>query len=651
MGPDPRRSRRRLSRRGWIVAGCVLLAVLVGMPLAAIPTARAVEASLTADLQVAQADLQHGLGQLETGYKNQSAADVQAASASFASSRDRLRALARRVQPLDAGRAPEVPGLVRSRVTTLDAIIDMATHLDSAGMTGAQALLQSGLVGGTAAGAPAGTAQLTDLLAAIRDQLAQANRSAAGVDVTVLPASQRETLTKALGELHDAVTGLDAVWPSLNAVLDLLGMNGPRTYLIEQTNAAELRAGGGFIGTVSLVHADRGRVALTRSLPVESFDYCDAAACVHPRPRPGQPGYVAPPAELTGPPLPTFSRVTAWSLEDSGFAPDFAANAATAETFARRLLNTPVDGVVAVDFYAVAPLLQLTGPISLPQYKLTLTAANFVDQIVGLDLDRDPAHKDVIAAAAAQIVSSLSHLPPNGLSRLVGIVQDMIRGRHLQVHFDAPGVQKEAGRLGFSEVLNPQHADDFLLETEDNYGGSKANYFIQRGFQLELSQTGSTLHHRLTVTLHDGAPPDRPYDGPQYYAYLRVTIPAHATHVSVTSAKSAEYAPITAPARRTQVPPPGAQVAGGWIFILVGEGLSGNYQATFTWDTPWTPAADGSASMYWQKQPGTVKDAVKVMWTPAGAAAATTTTDLSQDRVVTLRPNAVAVGPAPAPAG
>jgi len=644
MPPD-RLRRLGAGRRGWLLAGGVLLALLVAAPLAAVPAARVVETSLTADLQQSQGDLQTGLKQLEAGYRDQDAAQVQAAAASFARSRDRLQALASRTRPLDLGTGAAVPGAVRSRVSTLEAVIAMAIHLDRAGMIGAQALLSSGLVGNAESGAPIATSQLSDLLGSVRDQLTLADRSAAGVDVSVLPSGQRATLTKALDELRAAVTGLDALWPSLTAVFELLGLDGPHTYLIEQTNPAELRSGGGFIGTVSLVHADRGHVMVAKSLPVEAFDYCDAQGCVHPRPRPGQPGYVAPPAELTGAPLPSFSRLTAWSLEDSGFAPDFASNAATAEMFARRLLGVPIDGVVAVDYYAVAPLLGLTGPIALPQYKLTLTAANFVDTIVTLDLNRDPAHKDVIAAAAAQIVASLSHLPPGDLTKLVGIVQDMVRGRHLQVHFDQAEVQQQAGRLGFSEVLNPRKAADFLLETEDNYGGSKSNYFIQRTFQLDLTHTGSLLHHRLTVTLHDGAPADRPYDGPHYYAYLRITVPAAATRVTVSSTRSAEYAPIQAPARRTQVPPPGAQVAGGWIFVLVGEGLSGNYQATFTWDTPWTPAADGSASLYWEKQPGTVHDAVRVTWAD-GDSSTSATSDLSQDRVVTLGPRSVVVRPA-----
>ncbi len=226
-------------------------------------------------------------------------------------------------------------------------------------------------------------------------------------------------------------------------------------------------------------------------------------------------------------------------LEDSGFFPDFASNATTAETFARSLLGVPIDGVVAVDYYAVARLLDLTGPIVLPQYKLTMTAANFVDTIVGLDLARDPAHKEVIAAAAGQVVSGLSHLTPSDISKLVRIVQDMVRSRHLQGHIDSTAVERETGRIGATEVLNPQGMADFLLATEDNCGGSKANHFVQRRFGLDLSRSGSLLQHRLTVDLHAGAPADRPYIGPHYFAYLRVTVPASATHVTVSSAGGA----------------------------------------------------------------------------------------------------------------
>ena len=85
MAPD-RRSRRRPARRAWLIAGGALLGFLLAAPLAAVPAARAVEASLTADLQVARGDLQRGLKELEAGYRDRDARQVEAASSSFASS-------------------------------------------------------------------------------------------------------------------------------------------------------------------------------------------------------------------------------------------------------------------------------------------------------------------------------------------------------------------------------------------------------------------------------------------------------------------------------------------------------------------------------------------------------------------------------------
>lgn len=115
----------------------------------------------------------------------------------------------------------------------------------------------------------------------------------------------------------------------------------------------------------------------------------------------------------------------------------------------------------------------------------------------------------------------------------------------------------------------------------------------------------------------------------------------------VSSARSSEYEPIAPPARRTQAPPAGAQVAGGWIFILVGPGLSGDYEVAFTWDAPWTAGPDDVATLYWQKQPGTVRDPVLVTWaSPDGPAQATA--DLGEDRIVSLRPDGLTIGPAPA---
>src|SRR5215472_3388694 len=101
MPPGRRRRRRRSQRRAWLAIFIVLLGLEAAAPLAGVPTARFLEASVTGDLQAADVDLRQGFILLEAGYRNQDAAKVQAAQARFARSRDQLQALSRRLPPLD----------------------------------------------------------------------------------------------------------------------------------------------------------------------------------------------------------------------------------------------------------------------------------------------------------------------------------------------------------------------------------------------------------------------------------------------------------------------------------------------------------------------------------------------------------------------
>lgn len=619
----------------WLV---VLLGagLLTSTPVVLYAVAHGVEAGVTQELRGGQADLEAGRGELEAAYRGQDARAAGRAAVRFRSSEQHFRDA---VKPVGALGRASLPPPLRSRLDSLQAVVDLGVHLGDGGVIAAQLLVDSGLTGERRL---TRSEQLLAPLDALAGDLHAAAGAGARIQLADVPDAERPALARALGEIESAVTLVDQVRPSLPALLDLLGFNGPRSYLIEQVNPAELRSGGGFIGTVSVVRADGGRVSLQTSLAVEQFDYCDAVGCVHPRPRPWQPGYVAPPSELTGYPLPPYSQLTAWSLEDSGFYPDFASNAALAASFCERLLGFRPDGVVAVDYYAVAPLLDLTGPLALPRYQFTLTSTNFVDIIVGLDLARNPIHKELIAAAADQLLGKLARLPPSAWRRALDLIAAQFARRHLQAHFDVPAAAEAARRLGLSDEFSPSGPEDFLLETEDNYGGSKANHFLDRRYLLTLSRDGATLHHRLVVDLTDRAPANLREIGPHYFAYVRLYVPKAASGVTMGSAPSREYPPILAPGRRSQRPPPGAQVTGGWVFVDVGSGLSGHYQVTFEWDGAWSAAPGGEQVLYWAKQPGTVMDPLVVTW-ETGSRTFTARGDLSTDRQLRLGDDGVAL--------
>ena len=72
----------------------------------------------------------------------------------------------------------------------------------------------------------------------------------------------------------------------------------------------------------------------------------------------------------------------------------------------------------------------------------------------------------------------------------------------------------------------------------------------------------------------------------------------------------------------------------GWVPLFHGYGHSA--QAVFTYDTPWIADGRGEGQIYWQKEPGTLDDAVSVKWNDGSGHAYTVSGDLAQDRVITF---------------
>lgn len=354
------------------------------------------------------------------------------------------------------------------------------------------------------------------------------------------------------------------------------------------------------------------------------------------RPRAGSPAYIAPPNTLTG-----FYEGYSWNFEDSNFFPDFRQNAKWARYFADRRQGLKVDGVIALDYFAVADILKVVGPITVPGYGLTFDSANLVDQVFIRDIS-DPRHKSVLAAAAVPLIEHISTLPADHWPQLLQVMNEAVVQRHLQVQFDHGLVQAEMDRVGWSASLNPIHAGDFFMETEDNFGATKANHFIRRQYTVTLRRNSAALHHHVVVDLYDqpGTPSwyQHGYDG-----YVRFYTPAETTDPALLNG-TPEYRSLIPPPYPNNDPPSGYKLTDGWVYIVLGKGHTGHFQLVFDYDTPWTLDQGHRHVIYWQKQPGTLNDGITVIW-ESGNQTFKTTSDLGQDQRVTLSSNGVTVRP------
>jgi hypothetical protein len=332
-------------------------------------------------------------------------------------------------------------------------------------------------------------------------------------------------------------------------------------------------------------------------------------------------------------PLRDLVPTTSWSFVDSNFFPDFPSNAIAGESFAAPRLGANLDGVIAIDYYAVAKLLELTGPIQVPGYGITVNSGNFISTVIQGDIAGSATHKTILAATAGPLMQIVSSLPAAQWPALLSALNDMAAGHHLQVYFNDPKLESAMDQFGWSGRINPSSTYDFISEVEANLGATKANYFLTRHFTVVLTRQGKLLHHQVTVTLTDNMPYS--YRPNEYYrAYLRLFIPANA---------SGGGDDLTQLRWTNPAPPQGTAQLPGWTSF---HGYGHSVRLTFQYETPWPSDSRGNYDIYWQKQPGTADDGIDVSWNPGNGKTYSTSGALNQDYLVKLSPSAVSLAAA-----
>ncbi len=136
----------------------------------------------------------------------------------------------------------------------------------------------------------------------------------------------------------------------------LLGFDRPRTYLVAGLNEGELRATGGFMGTIGVLTVERGRIVASEYERVYSFER-------------ELPEYPAPPDDLA-----VTMGAGRWLLRDANWWPDFPTSAESVLDLFEDHQGVRADGVIAINTLLTGRLVEVFAPIDLPEYPETMTA-------------------------------------------------------------------------------------------------------------------------------------------------------------------------------------------------------------------------------------------------------------------------------------
>ena len=349
------------------------------------------------------------------------------------------------------------------------------------------------------------------------------------VSIKDLPISntQKKQLSSVLDLMPKAQDLISQGQGLIGIVSWLLGVDQARRFLVQTMDNGELRPGGGFTGMYGLLTIQNGRMAPFSLQDVTELDYAGNGMEL---------GRQAPPQYSS------WMKFGYWGLRDANLSGDFPTTAKLAMQVFQEEGGGPVDGNIALTPTVIAHVLNVIGPIKVPQYNETITAQNLEDKLhyYQQDFGAIRLQRQITgtnnAATRKAFTSLLGHLLLDKVRHepvkvLVKIMQNAVKdiqSRDLEIYFTNPLAEGWMVQHGYSGAMDTFSKQDGFMVVQSNISISKASQYVHTTEQDNISfDAQGGAYHNLTITL------DYKQTGPVYgydtYAdYIRVYAPANA---------------------------------------------------------------------------------------------------------------------------
>lgn len=302
-----------------------------------------------------------------------------------------------------------------------------------------------------------------------------------------------DRMERLLDELDRARPSARTAALAVDHVPEMLGADGPTSWLVALTTPAEARGLGGLLGNWVLVEADDGAIEIVLRGRNE-----DVNTRLRERDVP-----------LTGPE----QYVDRWAIfepnaffQDVTLSPDLPMVAEVAADLFEAAFDRSVDGVIVIDPYALQAVLELSGPIEAGDARLTaerLVPFLLTDQYVDYaddELGRILVLNDLVEAAFDRFTSG--SLPgPRAVATEFGPVIDEDR---VGVWWrDGGGPADLIDATGLDGAWPDHGGGDLVALVHQNAGQNKLDTYLQRELDYALTIDDGQADATITVTLRN----------------------------------------------------------------------------------------------------------------------------------------------------
>ncbi len=474
-----RRVRVRLRR--WIIGATVVLAA----------------SSVLAIVQavVSRADLTDAVTATSAGIRAVGRGDERVAVTRFDAAEASFTAVASRADRWWNWPVALVPVVSQNVRVVADVSRSGATLADAAGMT-VREVDYDALTGEGGTVDLAALARLSRPVHVTADRLAVARRDVNDLDSRWVVSLLRSRLEEFAAKLDsvDADAQLAAV--AVDDIPTLLGAGGERRYLVLLGNPAEARDLGGHVGNWAVLKVADGDIDLEqvgRPLDLEN--------------RPAE-------ADLSidqGYPQSLLEMKPAWYPQNWSATPDFPTASRIASVLYEKKTGQHIDGVFYADPFVVESMLEVTGPVPIPELNRSLAAKDAVkflteDQFVLFDGKADG--DDAVTELVKRIFNEFTESRLPGPKRIGDLFGPLVREGRFR--FDLPGDPDDPliRQLGLNSGVRAEPGADLIAVISRNANPSKIDAFLDResSYTVDWNPETGAVRATVKVVLTNNAP-------------------------------------------------------------------------------------------------------------------------------------------------
>lgn len=307
-----------------------------------------------------------------------------------------------------------------------------------------------------------------------QNTLRSASNTLNNIQVTSLPSEYQARFQQVRADLPILNQGLDFFDTITPALLRFAADGTTKRYLIMLQNTTERRGTGGFMGSFIEITFQNGKLISALPKDVYTVDW----------------------QQFKRKEAPTFLQpyMKGLALRDANYNADFYEASKDIAWAYEQSRQGSLDGILAIDQNIVPYLMDITGPIYLPDFKVTLTKENYFTVLqyhIETNKDDPSTPKRILLSFINEVSGKLNN--PEAILKLSQFVPQFIQEKHVQMAFFDNELEDTVEKYEVSGKLQePTENLDYLHINAINVGGNKGDSFLSRDYerQVEIDKDG-----------------------------------------------------------------------------------------------------------------------------------------------------------------